>query len=361
MMLWTSPQLSAALRLLRPYIHSDTLKLKFFGGEPLLAFKVIRRIVETLDGWGIATDKTLATNGILLNDEIIDFLAAHRFLTLISLDGSPQVHDANRTDREGRATYSRVVQNLKRYQARHPELFPTHVAINMVVAPRFAGRFREQVEHLRSLGISPDQINPNDTTGTASPSTSYSDVQVKRTQREKAAIREEILRTGPTCSRTRSPGCYATYGGLTWPNAGDLPRKPMIVLQQQMRSCWRIASNTLGIPLRYGRMAGYPFAWNSLRSPQVEFGNALTGRLDMAGVARLQEDFRTSVVKGRCRTCWAVRMCQLTGCCLEFVRGGCKDGWQRPSLCDYLRSDLAERLRDALRLHLQIRKEKSYG
>ena len=58
--------------------------------------------------------------------------------------------------------------------------------------------------------------------------------------------------------------------------------------------------------------------------------------------------------------CWAVRMCQLTGCCLEFVRRGCKDGWQRPSLCDYLRSDLAERLRDALRLHFQIRKEKSY-
>ena len=208
----------AALRLLRPYIHSDILRLRFFGGEPLLAFKVIRRIVETLDGWGIATDKTLATNGILLNDESIDFLAAHRFLTLISLDGSPEVHDANRTDREGRATYSRVVQNLKRYQARHPELFPTHVAINMVVAPRFAGRFREQVKHLMSLGINPDQINPNDTTGTASPSTIYSDVQVKRTQREKAAIREEILRTGPTCNRTRSPGCYATYGGLTWPN-----------------------------------------------------------------------------------------------------------------------------------------------
>ena len=120
---------------------------------------------------------------ILLNDEIIDFLAAHRFLTLISLDGFPEVHDANRTDHEGRATYSRVVQNLKRYQARHPELFPTHVAINMVVVPRFAVRFREQVEHLRSLGISPDQINPNDTTRTASPSTSYSDAQVKRTQR----------------------------------------------------------------------------------------------------------------------------------------------------------------------------------
>ena len=52
----------AALRLLRPYIHSDILRLRFFGGEPLLAFKVIRRIVETLDEWGIATDKTLATN-----------------------------------------------------------------------------------------------------------------------------------------------------------------------------------------------------------------------------------------------------------------------------------------------------------
>ena len=348
----------AALRLLRPYIHSDILRLRFFGGEPLLAFKVIRRIVETLDEWGIATDKTLATNGILLNDEIIDFLAAHRFLTLISLDGSPEVHDANRTDHEGRATYSRVVQNLKRYQARHPELFPTHVAINMVVAPRFAGRFREQVEHLRSLGISPDQINPNDTTGTASPSTNYSDAQVKRTQREKAAIREEILRTGPTCNRTRSPGCYATYGGLTWPNvetsleANDsAPATNEIVLED----CQQYAWNTFTV----WPDGGVSFCLEFARSAQVEFGNALTGSLDMAGIARLQEDFRTSVVKG-CRTCWAVRMCQLTGCCLEFVRRGCKDGWQRPSLCDYLRGDLAERLRDALRLHFQIRKEKSY-
>jgi radical SAM protein with 4Fe4S-binding SPASM domain len=349
----------AALNLLRPYIHSDTLRLRFFGGEPLLAFQVIRRIVETLDGWGIATDKTLATNGILLNDESIDFLAVHRFLTLISLDGSPQVHDAHRTDREGRATYSRVVQNLKSYQARHPELFRQHVAINMVITPRFAGRFQEQVKHLMSLCISPDQINPNDTTGTASPSTRYTDVQIKRMQREKAAIRKEIISTGPTCSQTRAPGCYATYGGLTWPSletpleANDRsPATNEIVLED----CQQYAWNTFTV----WPDGGISFCLEFARSAQVEFGNAHTGRLDMEGVARLQEDFRTSVVKG-CRTCWAVRMCQLTGCCLEFVRRGCKDGWQRPSLCDYLRGDLVERLRDALRLHLQIRKEKSHG
>jgi uncharacterized protein len=76
-----------ALELLRPYLPEGPVQVKFFGGEPLLCVGLIRRIIETLDSWGVDTDKIIATNGLLLDDETIDFLARGRFLTLISLDG----------------------------------------------------------------------------------------------------------------------------------------------------------------------------------------------------------------------------------------------------------------------------------
>src|SRR6266545_4060031 len=163
-----------ALELLRPHLPKGPLQVKFFGGEPLLCVGVIRRIIETLDSWGVDTEKIIATNGLLLDDETIDFLARGRFLTLISLDGVPEVHDANRRDARGRGSYDRVLERLNRFRKRYPDLFRTHVAVNMVVAPRFALR------------------------------------------REKAAIREQIVQGEwkPKSSQSIFGDCYYNYGGL---------------------------------------------------------------------------------------------------------------------------------------------------
>jgi len=336
-----------ALELLRPHLPEGPVQIKFFGGEPLLCVGVIRRIVETLDAWGVETEKIIATNGLLLDDETIDFLAQGRFLTLVSLDGVREVHDANRRDARGRGSYDRVVDRLTRFRDRHPGVFRTHVAINMVVAPPFAGRFRELVEHLVRLGISPDQINPNDTAPTSEPSTSYTDNQLLSLRREKAAIRERIVRGERTSSRLIFGDCYESYCGLRSATAGpesreDEPRDPAdgIPLEDCQGYAWNIVT-----VLPDGKVSA---CLEFERLPAVEFGNVHEGQLDLGRLTAFQRAFRESVVDGPCARCWAVRLCPMTGCYKEFVANGCRPGWQRPEMCNLMRGDLAERLASAL-------------
>jgi MoaA/NifB/PqqE/SkfB family radical SAM enzyme len=66
----------------------------FTGGEPFLAFSLLRRAVEKLEARSRKTGKPLrfsvSTNGSLLSDEVLDFLEKHRFTVLLSFDGYAQ-------------------------------------------------------------------------------------------------------------------------------------------------------------------------------------------------------------------------------------------------------------------------------
>lgn len=342
-----------ALELLRPHLPKGPLQVKFFGGEPLLCVGVIRRIIETLDSWGVDTEKIIATNGLLLDDETIDFLARGRFLTLISLDGVPEVHDANRRDARGRGSYDRVLERLNRFRKRYPDLFRTHVAVNMVVAPRFAGRFSELVEHLVKLGISPDQINPNDTAPTSELSTSYTEDQLLALRREKAAIRERIVQGEWKSKSSQSifGDCYHNYCGLR-PEKADqegLNEEPPDAADGiPLEDCQGYAWNIVTI-LPDGKVSA---CLEFERFPGVEFGDVRAGVLDLARLIAFQRAFRESVVGGPCARCWAVRLCPMTGCYKAFVTNSCRPGWQQAEMCNLMRGDLADRLASSLRVTL---------
>ena len=91
------------------------------GGEPTLAgIDFYRRVVELQarhlpEGWQCLN--SLQTNGTLLDDAWGAFLAEHRFLVGLSLDGPPQLHDAGRVDRRGRPTYDRTLRGLRALRA----------------------------------------------------------------------------------------------------------------------------------------------------------------------------------------------------------------------------------------------------
>jgi hypothetical protein len=76
------------------------LEVDFFGGEPLMNFDVVKRLVE----YGRSREKeanknfrfTLTTNGVLLNDEIIDFCNKEISNVVLSLDGRKEIHDLMR-------------------------------------------------------------------------------------------------------------------------------------------------------------------------------------------------------------------------------------------------------------------------
>jgi len=95
------------------------LEVDFFGGEPLMNFNVVKELVEY--GRGIEkTHKkhfrfTLTTNGVLLNDEIIDYLNENMDNVVLSLDGRKSVNDSMRKFTNGKGSYDVIVPKIKKF------------------------------------------------------------------------------------------------------------------------------------------------------------------------------------------------------------------------------------------------------
>lgn len=98
--------------------------ITFYGGEPLLNFKILKELVE------YAEEKTkvpvlfnMTTNGYMLNDEVVDFIVRHNINVGISIDGAESNHDKNRILSGGKGTFEVVYKNLRRFKERYPEYF----------------------------------------------------------------------------------------------------------------------------------------------------------------------------------------------------------------------------------------------
>ena len=93
-----------------------TVSFAFQGGEPTLAgldfFRGFVRMAEEQAPADVAVQWGIQTNGLQLNGEWAAFLADHRFLTGISIDGDAASHDAFRRDAQGNGTYQRVKRSL---------------------------------------------------------------------------------------------------------------------------------------------------------------------------------------------------------------------------------------------------------
>ena len=94
--------------------------LAWQGGEPtLMGLDFFRRARAAEAGRvpaGIAVERTLQTNGVLLDDEWCAFLAENDYLVGLSIDGPRELHDAYRHDQGGRPVFDRVVAAARRLQ-----------------------------------------------------------------------------------------------------------------------------------------------------------------------------------------------------------------------------------------------------
>ncbi len=93
------------------------LEVDFFGGEPLLNFEVVKQLVEYAHTLEEKANKnfrfTLTTNGVLLNDEIIEFLNKEMSNVVLSIDGRKEVHDNMRPGVSGKGSYDIIIDKFK--------------------------------------------------------------------------------------------------------------------------------------------------------------------------------------------------------------------------------------------------------
>lgn len=94
------------------------LEVDFFGGEPLMNFEVVKQLVAYARSIEEEKGKhfrfTLTTNGMLIDDDVIDFANREMSNVVLSLDGRKEVHDRFRVDYAGRGSWERIVPKFQK-------------------------------------------------------------------------------------------------------------------------------------------------------------------------------------------------------------------------------------------------------
>ena len=99
--------------------NRTNLEVDFFGGEPLMNWEVVKEIVrygrelETIHNKKFRF--TLTTNGVLLNDDVIDFANKEMHNVVLSLDGRKEIHDRLRKTVNGKGSYDTIVPKFQHF------------------------------------------------------------------------------------------------------------------------------------------------------------------------------------------------------------------------------------------------------
>lgn len=136
------------------------LEVDFFGGEPLLNWEVCKQLVK----YGREQEKkynknfrfTLTTNGLLINDDVIDFCNREMGNVVLSLDGRKKTNDAMRVSKNGAGSYDLIVEKFKKLVASRNQkdyyMRGTYTRNNL--------DFASDIIHMADLGFKELSIEP---------------------------------------------------------------------------------------------------------------------------------------------------------------------------------------------------------
>ena len=151
------PLMHDALARLLPRAGSNLL-VGFTGGEPLLRFDALTRIVayirrrappHTTVRWAVVT------NGLLLDEQVMRFFERYQFSVTLSCDGGPDAQALR-----GRHTFRRLDSLFDRLRQRHGDYFRNRVRVNMTVSPATVQYLSDSVDYLIGKRVSQVTLSP---------------------------------------------------------------------------------------------------------------------------------------------------------------------------------------------------------
>lgn len=136
------------------------LEVDFFGGEPLLNFEVCKELVT----YGRELEKThnklfrftMTTNGVLLDDEKIEYINENMHNVVLSIDGRPEINDKMRYTINGKGTYDTIVPKLQKMASKRG----TKSYYVRGTFTKYNTDFAKDVVHLADLGFKQTSIEP---------------------------------------------------------------------------------------------------------------------------------------------------------------------------------------------------------
>ena len=140
--------------------NRKNLEVDFFGGEPLMNFDVVKQLVAYGREQEKLHDKhfrfTLTTNGVLLNDDIMEFANKEMDNVVLSIDGRKEVNDRMRPFRKGAGSYDLIVPKFQKLaESRNQEKYyirGTFTRNNL--------DFSNDIMHFADLGFKQMSIEP---------------------------------------------------------------------------------------------------------------------------------------------------------------------------------------------------------
>jgi uncharacterized protein len=140
--------------------NRKNLEVDFFGGEPLMNFDVIKKLVD----YGRSLEKeynkhfrfTITTNGVLLDEEKMDYINENMDNVVLSIDGRKETNDRMRKTINKKGSYDLIVDNYKKFISKRgsKDYFArgTYTSNNL--------DFSEDVKHMRELGFDKISVEP---------------------------------------------------------------------------------------------------------------------------------------------------------------------------------------------------------
>lgn len=273
--------------LLRHSGDRENLEVDFFGGEPLLNMEVVRGVVDYARSQETAYGKhfrfTITTNGVLLDDDTIDYINREMSNIVLSLDGRKAVNDRVRARVDGSGCYDRIVPRFQRLVERRGEkeyyVRGTFTRYNL--------DFSEDARALWDLGF--DQIS-------IEPVVSASTQPYALTEADLPAIFDEYDRLADLLLDAKQKGKGLNFFHFML----DLAQGPCVI--KRLRGCG--CGNEYLAVTPAGEI--YP-CHQFIGQPGWQMGSVHDGTLDLA----VKKRFAKNSVYGKpdCMECWARFYC----------------------------------------------------
>lgn len=146
--------------ILENSVGRENLEVDFFGGEPLMNFEVVKQIVEYARSkekeYGKNFKFTITTNGMLLDDDNIEYINKEMSNVVLSIDGRKEVNDRMRVRVDGSGSYDRIVERYKKLVEKRGDkeyyVRGTYTKFNL--------DFTEDVMHLYEAGFDQISVEP---------------------------------------------------------------------------------------------------------------------------------------------------------------------------------------------------------
>lgn len=320
--------------------NKNDISIGFYGGEPLLNFSMIKKCVDYANHLFLNKniEYSITTNGVLLKNEIADFLINHNFKINISVDGPKNVHDKNRIFINNHGSYDIIIDNLKCLKEKNSDFYKKYVRYNAVYTGEFSERdIKDYFKYSMLFKDLKGKLSPLNNYHKNSISLNNKFNSVNKTNRgvEKLFSMYNIIKGNMVCCDESLETLYGISDKLTY----------------QYIECEKLMTSSglcfPGISKLFCTIKGDLYICEKVNdnSEECKIGDIFSG-FDMNKIDILLS--MGNKTKTGCKNCWAIRLCNM--CQAKMVNFSAKDfAWR----CDYLRKQILINLKDICTLNSQ--------